>query len=267
MRITNTGRVGIGNGLPDYWPSSMLNVGLGANNVSIDDVGSARYNGGLAANNFIAGGGACIGFNAARQTDAAFACRPSSLGAASGSKNGGALIWADLDGTLNFTAFPSNGGTIGVNAPNAQYFFANDVLAYRVLKIKPTNQVQIGVATPTNHTDYRLAVDGKLVAKSIFVTQTPSWADFVFEPTYSLRSLPELEGYLKQHRHLPAIPSAAEVAKNGIDLGTMDARLLQSLEELTLHVIELGKQNAHLQAEVAALTARVNQAAAPAAGK
>ena len=151
------------------------------------------------------------------------------------------------------------------------YYYASQVQAYRVMKVKPSNQVQIGLYAPpagSPHTDYRLAVDGKLVAKSVFVTQAPAnWADFVFEPTYPLKPLPELEAYLKQNRHLPAIPSAAEVAKNGLNLGDINARLLQSLEELTLHVIELGKQNARLQADMAALAARVDHAATPVAGK
>ena len=131
-------------------------------------------------------------------------------------------------------------------------------------------RVQIGTYAPQSgtHIDYRLAVDGKLVAKSIFVTQAAAnWADFVFAPTYALQPLPELEAHLQQHHHLPAIPAAAEVERNGIDLGEMNARLLQSLEELTLHVIALDKQNTRLQAEVAALAARVNQAAPPVAAK
>lgn len=266
--ITNKGKVGIG--LNAVVPRSMLSVDMGANNVSIDDAGSPRYNGGIATTDFLMGASACLGFNAARQSDAAYACEPGLLDASSSGsehRNGGALIWAELSGALNFTCLPSaNGGN--VNAPGTNYFYASAVQAYRVMKIRPTNQVQIGQALPTAHPDYRLAVDGKLVAKSIFVTQTPTWADFVFAPTYALQPLPELEAYLKQHRHLPAIPSAAEVEENGIDVAEMNARLLQSLEELTLHVIELSKQNTRLQAEVAALAAKVNQTATmPVAGK
>ena len=110
-------------------------------------------------------------------------------------------------------------------------------------------------------------MDGKLVARSVFVTQTPNWADFVFEPTYRLMPLPELADYLRQNRHLPAIPSAADVAKDGIDLGTMNARLLQSLEELTLHVIALGQQNERQQNEITALAVKVNATPAPVGGK
>ena len=263
LYITNKGKVGIGlNANP---PRSMLSVGTGLYNVSADEIGSTRYNNPRGYMAGIPNGGACVGFNAARQADAAVACEAD----ATNTHNGGALIWADGEGSLSFSALPSNGGATG-NATGlmAQYFFPNDIVSYRVMKLRPLGggQVQIGQMLPSAHADYRLAVDGKLVAKSIFVTQGTNWAD-LFEPTYALQPLPELEAYLKQNRHLPAIPSAAEVEQNGLNLGDINARLLQSLEELTLHVIELGKQNARLQAEVTALAARVNQAAAPVAGK
>ncbi|MBR7721909.1 hypothetical protein KCG47_15745 [Microvirga sp. SRT04] len=255
------------------FPRSMLNVGTGNYAVSMDEVGSERRNNQGALIPGVAKGGACVGFNASRQPDADIACDAN----AAGSRNGGALIWAEDEGTLNFTAFPTNKGTQVTGAVGTQWYHPDDVASYRVMKIMPAatgqtaqptgGRVQIGRYEPTYHPDYRLAVDGKLVAQSIFVTQVNNWADFVFAPTYALQPLPELEAYLKQNRHLPAIPSAAEVEKNGIDVGEMNARLLQSLEELTLHVIELNKQNARLQAEVAALAAKMNQNAAPAVGK
>ena len=93
---------------------------------------------------------------------------------------------------------------------------------------------------------------GKLLAKSVYVTQA-NWPDYVFEPAYDLRPLPELERYVPAHHHLPALPPAAEVADAGVSLGEVDAQLLRSLEELTLHVIELGKQNQRLQARLDAL--------------
>lgn len=274
LRIANDGRVGIGLNLATYEQVSMFNVGQGGNRVTIDDAGGLRNAGGARGNDYITGAGACIGFNASCKFDASYECSPGQFNTAPGApvdrRNGGALIWAELSGALNFTCLPSaNGGT--VDTPNQNYYYANDIKDYRVMKILPSRQVQIGPSAPpigTTHEDYRLAVDGKLVTRSVFVTQLPSnWPDFVFAPTYTLRPLPELEAYLQQNRHLPAIPSAAEVAKDGIDVAAMNAKLLQSLEELTLHVIELGKQNARLQSEVTALAAKVNQAAAPAAGK
>lgn len=139
------------------------------------------------------------------------------------------------------------------------------------MKISPGGvlggQVQIGrapfTASNTTHANFKLAVDGKIVAKSVYVTQL-NWADFVFAPTYRLMPLPELEQYLQTYRHLPAIPSAQEVATDGVNVGVMQANLLQTVEELTLHVIELSKQNQQLQVELRALAAKVTQAASSA---
>jgi hypothetical protein len=57
-----------------------------------------------------------------------------------------------------------------------------------------------------------------------------------------LRSLQELETYIAQHKHLPDVPPAEEMAKKGQDLGEMNMILLQKIEELTLYVIELQKE-------------------------
>jgi len=73
------------------------------------------------------------------------------------------------------------------------------------------------------------------------------WSDFVFDDDYHLMSLKHLEQFINDNRHLPEIPSAKEVEANGISLGTMDAKLLQKIEELTLYIIELQKQIDALQ--------------------
>lgn len=83
--------------------------------------------------------------------------------------------------------------------------------------------------------------DGQVRAKSLKVT-LDGWSDFVFDDNYRLPSLKEVEQYISQHRHLPDIPSAKEVEQEGIDLGQMNAKLLQKVEELTLYVIDLQKQ-------------------------
>lgn len=78
-------------------------------------------------------------------------------------------------------------------------------------------------------------------AKRLRILQS-GWADFVFEPTYKLPSLQELEIYINKNKHLPEVPSAAEVEKNGVDVGEMNKILLQKIEELTLHVIRQQKE-------------------------
>ncbi|UYQ94803.1 hypothetical protein MKQ68_06825 [Chitinophaga horti] len=107
----------------------------------------------------------------------------------------------------------------------------------------------IGIGTASTGA-YRLAVEGIIGARKVRVTQA-AWADYVFQPDYKLRSIPELEAFINTHGHLPDVPSAEEVAKDGIDLGDMDSRLLRKIEELTLYVIEQQKQIKAMQAEMA----------------
>jgi hypothetical protein len=115
-------------------------------------------------------------------------------------------------------------------------------------------KMNIGNQNPQTQQDFRLAVEGKLVAQAVCVTSPSNWADFVFAPTYQPMSLPNLEAYLWRNKHLPAIPSASEVEAHGYSLSDMDAKLLQSIEELTLHVIALNKRVAQLEAKKAAAT-------------
>ena len=78
-------------------------------------------------------------------------------------------------------------------------------------------------------------------------------ADYVFDENYNLKSLSEVESYVNEHKHLPGIPSAAEIEQNGVSLSKMSNMLLEKVEELTLHMIRLEKENAALKAEVKSL--------------
>jgi hypothetical protein len=82
----------------------------------------------------------------------------------------------------------------------------------------------------------------KIEAGEIEVKVIPAWKDCVFEADYNLMSLKETEEFIKQNKHLPGIPSEKEVLENGINVGEMNALLLQKIEELTLYVIELEKK-------------------------
>jgi len=90
----------------------------------------------------------------------------------------------------------------------------------------------------------------KIFAEKIEVTlsaMSSSWYDHVFYPDYNLRSLNELEHFIKQNYHLPEIPSAKEIEENGLDLGAMQGKLLLKIEELTLYTIEQQKLIEDLQ--------------------
>lgn len=98
----------------------------------------------------------------------------------------------------------------------------------------------VGIGTTTTGT-HKLAVEGTIGAREVII-ETDSWSDFVFDDDYSLRDLEEVEAYITVNNHLPEIPSEAEVIENGIELGKMDAKLLQKIEELTLYLIEQNKR-------------------------
>lgn len=104
--------------------------------------------------------------------------------------------------------------------------------------------VGIGTSTP----QAKLAVNGDIVAKKITVTQT-GWPDYVFYKTYSPMPLVELKRYVDLNNHLPEIPSADQVQKDGIDLGDNQALLLKKIEELTLYIINQDKEIEKLQAK------------------
>jgi hypothetical protein len=84
---------------------------------------------------------------------------------------------------------------------------------------------------------YGLEVNGVVKAKEILVSNT-NWADFVFNKNYTLRSIGEVNEYIKTNNHLPDMPTEAEVKENGINVGDMQTKLLQKIEELTLYLIQ-----------------------------
>ncbi|WP_407478234.1 hypothetical protein [Elizabethkingia meningoseptica] len=87
-----------------------------------------------------------------------------------------------------------------------------------------------------------VSVSNKLEAREIKVTTTPT-ADFVFEKTYQLPNLEDVEKHILEKKHLPEIASAAEMQKEGVNIGEFQIKLLQKIEELTLYSIEQNKLN------------------------
>ena len=97
-----------------------------------------------------------------------------------------------------------------------------------------------------------LEINGTIRTKEVVVTLV-GWPDYVFEPGYRLRPLDEVSAYIEANGHLPGVPSAAAVEKGGVPLGAMQARLLEKVEELTLHLIRLERENRELRRRVEAM--------------
>jgi hypothetical protein len=115
----------------------------------------------------------------------------------------------------------------------------------------------VGIGTTSPCSDCRLAVNGKIRAKEIVIDT--GWSDFVFYDNYALMPLQEVERFIKENQHLPGIPTAADVKKDGISLGNISAKLLQKIEELTLYIIDLKKDNHALKGDLAILQKQMDK--------
>ncbi len=98
--------------------------------------------------------------------------------------------------------------------------------------------VGIGTSSP----DEKLTVKGKIHAEEVRVDLSVPGPDYVFKDDYELRSLPEVREFIETHGHLPNIPSAEEMETHGVELGAMEMKLLEKIEELTLYLLDQQKR-------------------------
>ncbi len=108
-----------------------------------------------------------------------------------------------------------------------------------------------GITIPANN-PYSLYVSKGILTERMRVAVSGSafWADYVFNKKYRLPSLEKVSQFIAENKHLPDVPSADEVAKNGIDFVEMQATLLRKIEELTLYVIKQEKEVKSLKSEL-----------------
>ncbi|MFC3199516.1 hypothetical protein ACFOET_18005 [Parapedobacter deserti] len=114
--------------------------------------------------------------------------------------------------------------------------------------------IGIGTTTPSE----RLSVNGNIRAKEVKV-EMANWPDYVFQGDYRLLSLADLEAYINENGHLPGMPTAKEVEADGLALAEMNRRLLEKVEELTLHIINLNRTSELQNKEIAELKSAMKQ--------
>jgi len=147
------------------------------------------------------------------------------------------VIPSDVWNTRGNTITSYLGSTFGTNNAYPIKIKTNNV---NRMIIDTLGNVGIGTLNP----QAKLAVNGGILAKSVRINTNASyWPDYVFSSDYKLMNLEELENYIIENKHLPGIISAAEVEAQGdVNLGEMNAKLLEKIEELTLYIIDMQKQ-------------------------
>ena len=144
---------------------------------------------------------------------------------------------------LNTARFEMQSGIADASFGNSGNVFFNN---------GPTANGAVGIGTTGIASGVKLQVGGKVKCQEVEVAVTP-WPDHVFKAGYSLLPLNEVEAYVNANKHLPGVPSEEEVAANGVNVGSMNATLLQKVEELTLYMINLQKENDALKVRVSNL--------------
>lgn len=176
----------------------------------------------------------------------------------------GDVIWVTdksiytYDGTLD-TSNASNTATIGtrtVTMDGSNLFFD------RTGSDDSNGKIYIGTVPsyPITTGDYNLYVEGGILTEKVKVAARftgSNWADYVFADDYKLMPLSEVEAFVKENKHLPGVASAEELSRTGLDLGAMQAKQMEKIEELTLHLIEQNKTIEKQSSEIEELKTQV----------
>ena len=149
-----------------------------------------------------------------------------------------------------------NSPTFAFRVSDAKGFeFGKDDFNNTFVRINTAGNVGIGT-DPVSHA--KLAVNGTIYSTEVKVKTDITVPDYVFQPSYQLRSLEEVKAYVTENSHLPEVPSAAEIGKEGLKLAEMNLLLLKKVEELTLYQIQLNETVQKQAAEIAQLKKAVD---------
>lgn len=156
--------------------------------------------------------------------------------------------------------FTDKGNILFLNGPSGS---AGSDLNNAIHSLVIHNSGQVGIGTSYEITSFsdqacKLFVEGNIRSRKVRVDQQ-NWADYVFDPAYQLPTLKEVEDFIKRNKHLPDVPSAKEVKKNGIDLGDNQAVLLKKIEELTLYLIQQNKKIEEQSSYIAEQNKKIDQ--------
>ncbi len=113
-----------------------------------------------------------------------------------------------------------------------------------------TGNVFIGATDFTKGAGYKLRVNGKIIAEEVRVQLVGAWPDYVFADDYKKLTIPQLEDFIKVNKHLPNVPTASDIEKDGQLLGELQKKMMEKIEEMSLYIIEQHKEIELLKQQV-----------------
>lgn len=166
----------------------------------------------------------------------------------------------------NYAGFSNNNLSNSLIISNTETDFPLVMGNFSTSQLKLNGKVGIGSAFgnfPTtaggvNLSNYNLFVKGGILTEEVRVNLQSAWADYVFQPEYQLPTLIEVEKHIQEKGRLMNVPSATQIAKEGIAIGEMLKIQQEKIEELTLYIIEQNKTNEKQAKDIEELKKLVN---------
>ncbi|MEO8150332.1 MAG: hypothetical protein ABI723_22045 [Bacteroidia bacterium] len=162
------------------------------------------------------------------------------------------ILWEAANNDHQFAGFGMNNNILryqveGTSGNHIFYAATSATASNELMRIQGDGRVSIG--SPTAATGYQLTVGGKIICTELKVQVQP-FPDYVFADNYNLKTIDEVEQHIKTYNRLPGMPSASEVEENGMNVGDMQTKVVEKVEENTLYIIQLSKENKELKEQL-----------------
>lgn len=146
---------------------------------------------------------------------------------------------------------PDNGGSGGSTAVADNFWKSQN----GTIVTQNNEKVVIGGGITKLPDGFNLYVKNGILAERVRVAVANSnkWADYVFDKNYQLMPIKDVAKFIAQNKHLPNVPSAEEVAENGIDMAEITSKQMEKIEELTLYLIQANERIEKLEKIVSEL--------------
>ncbi|MEO7762736.1 MAG: hypothetical protein ABIR78_00085, partial [Ferruginibacter sp.] len=168
------------------------------------------------------------------------------------------LMFREMSADIGFVGASNNDMRISTASTNLTGKFIVRTGNTNRFWVDNTGNVSIGNTFKTTN-GFLLNVQGKMICEEVKVQLAANWPDYVFDKGYNLPGFDELRNYISRNNHLPGMPAAAEVETTGLQVGDMQRRMMEKIEELTLYVLQLEQQNKKQDQEIKVLQKKNDQ--------